>query len=176
MLHMTSIRTRLDKLEAQLKPDPEPSVWEGIANYLTSGELHYILDTYEAGGSLPAEELQRLWLLGYERRNSGIRAQDVENMFGETPRLVKAYFHRFLNELGEKIACGNVPDVERFDTCRLHNVNIDSFFRLMKSGSRKTIEAYGYVIERLLLDDKPMTVAEFEKLIRPYDVAGATVA
>lgn len=77
---MTSIRTRLEKLEAKLKPDPEPSVWKGILNFLTSEELLSMHDAYEAGGSLPPEELARLWLLGHERRNSGMRAQDVENL------------------------------------------------------------------------------------------------
>ena len=165
---MTSIRTRLEKITAILKPHPEPSVWEGIAPFLTVDELCYMVDTYDAGESLPPEELTRLWLLGYDRRNSGIRAQDVEDVYGERRRLVNAYFRRFLNELSEKIGCKSVPEAKRFDTSRLHNINVDTFFRLMKSGSRKSLEAYGYVIERLWFDDKPMTFADFEKLIRPH--------
>jgi hypothetical protein len=79
---MRSICTRLDKLEAKLKPNPEPSVWVGIADYLTTEELLRIEDIFQAGGSLGAEELQRLWLLGCERKNTGISPHDINKVHG----------------------------------------------------------------------------------------------
>ena len=165
---MTSIRTRLDKLEAKLKPDPELSVWEGIANFLTTGELLSILDTYEAGGSLPAEELQRLWLLGYERKNTGISPHDINKVYGETQRVVKGYFRQFLRELADKIGYANVPKDERFDTRHLSAIDIDRLFRLVTSSDHQSLEAFADVIGRLWFDHQPMSVADFESLIRPH--------
>ncbi len=172
---MTSIRTRLDKLEAQLKPDPEPSVWEGIIDFLTKEELFSMYDAHEAGEPLPAEELARLWLLGHERGNCGMRPQDVEDVYGQSRHLVKANFCNFLHELREKIGAENVPCEERFDTRRLLNIHVDRFFQLLQSGSRDSFEASADAIELLWLDDKRMSVAEFEDLVRPCDVAGHTL-
>jgi hypothetical protein len=172
---MTSIRTRLDKLEAQLKPDSEPSVWEGIINFLTKEELFSMYDAHEAGAPLPVEELVRLWLLGHERGNCGMRAQDVEDVYGKSRHLVKANFCRFLHELREKIGAENVPHEERFDTRRLLDIHVDRFSQLLQTGSSDSFEASADAIERLWLDDKRMSVAEFENLVRPCGVAGHTL-